>query len=86
MESDRVRIAVDGAMVEVRRGVSVAAAILSSGETRFRDSLSSGPRGPLCAMGICFECVVTVNGRVGVRSCLLECADGMEVDTHGPPR
>jgi D-hydroxyproline dehydrogenase subunit gamma len=85
MGSDRVRITVDGTVVEVPRGVSLAAALLASGRSRFRDSISGEPRGPLCAMGICFECVVTVNGRPQVRSCLLDCVDGMEVGTNVRP-
>ncbi|MFZ0829961.1 MAG: (2Fe-2S)-binding protein [Thermoplasmata archaeon] len=83
MEADRVRIFVDGTPVDVPRGTTVAAALLRLGTVRFRESISGEPRGPLCAMGICFECVVTVNRRPAVRSCLLECAEGMEVDTHG---
>ncbi len=83
MGPDPVRIRVDGASVEVPRGTSVAAALLSSGVTRFRLSVGGEPRSPLCAMGVCFECVVTVDGRPRVRSCLVECAEGMEVTTHG---
>jgi D-hydroxyproline dehydrogenase subunit gamma len=81
MGPDRVRITLDGSVVEVPRGTSLAAAILANGVTRFHDSVTGGPRGPLCAMGICFECVITVNGRPRVRGCLLECVDGMEVRT-----
>lgn len=82
MAADAVRVVIDGTSVEVPRGSSLAAAILSAGTTRFRDSVSGGARGPLCAMGICFECVVTLDGRPRVRSCLVTCADGMEVSTH----
>jgi sarcosine oxidase subunit alpha len=81
MAPEVVRVTIDGAPVEVARGTSVAAAILSSGLSRFRDSVSGAPRGPLCGMGTCFECVVTVDGRRWVRSCLVECVDGLEVET-----
>lgn len=82
MESERVRLTIDANTVVVPRGTSVAAAILSAGISRFRSSLRGDPRGPLCGMGTCFECLVTVNGLPRVRSCLLECVDSMEVDTH----
>ena len=82
MGPERVRITVDGNSVEVPRGLSVAAALVSHGTYRFHDSITGTPRGPLCAMGTCFECVVTVNGRPLVRGCLLECIDGMVVRTH----
>jgi len=85
MGPDRIRVTIDGTPVNVPPGTSVAAATLSAGVTRFRDAVTGGPRGPLCGMGICFECLVTVNGRRGVRSCLLECAEGMEVQTHDRP-
>jgi len=82
MRSERVRLTLDGAPLVVPKGTSVAAAILSTGIGRFRDSVGGEPRGPLCAMGTCFECTVTVDGRPYVRSCLVECVDGMEVATH----
>jgi len=85
MGSDGVRLTVDGAPLTVPNGTSVAAAILSLGISRFRDSVSREPRGPLCGMGTCFECIVTVDHRTRQRSCLLECTEGMEVETHERP-
>ncbi|MGA8275009.1 MAG: (2Fe-2S)-binding protein [Thermoplasmata archaeon] len=82
MGAKLVQVTIDGAPVVVPRGTSVAAALLSTGLSRFRDSVSGTPRGPLCGMGTCFECVVTVDGQAWVRSCLVECVDGLEVETH----
>jgi len=79
--SDRVRITIDGAEVEVAEGISVAAAILDSGKSRFRDSVTGAPRGPVCGMGICFECRVSIDGIPHQRSCNVVCRDGMEVRT-----
>lgn len=44
-----------------------------------RTSVTGAPRGPLCGMGICFECRATIDGRVHVRTCMTLCRDGMEV-------
>lgn len=76
------RLAVDGARVTVPRGTTVAAAVLSTGASVLRSSVRGEPRGPLCAMGICFECRLTINGRRHARSCQVVCEEGMDVRTH----
>ncbi len=78
---DRVNLSVNGKAITVPRGTIVAAAVALAGETRFRRSVRGDARGPLCGMGICFECRVTINGEAHMRSCLIVCADGMEVRT-----
>ena len=67
--------------VTVPAGTVVAAAIAVAGITRFRASVTGQPRAPLCGMGICMECCVTINGRPRCRSCLTLCQEGMEVRT-----
>ena len=79
--SERVTISVNGKPLSVPSGTIVAAAIALAGVTRFRSSLQSESRGPVCGMGVCFECRVTVDGRQHVRSCQTPCASGMEVST-----
>jgi sarcosine oxidase subunit alpha len=69
--------------VEVPEGAMVSAAVSIAGETAFRRSVSGEPRAPLCGMGICFECRVTVDGRPHVRSCQAPCREGMEIRTDG---
>jgi sarcosine oxidase subunit alpha len=76
---DAVRLKIDGVEVRVPRGSTVAAAVLLSGRPEFRRSVCGQMRGPLCGMGICFECRVVVDGEPHVRSCQLLCRDGMEV-------
>lgn len=76
-----MEITVDGKRLRVSSGTSVAAAMLAAGITNFRRSVSGGARAPLCGMGICFECRVTIDGRAHVRSCMIACADGMDVRT-----
>ncbi len=79
--TERVKISVDGADVNVRAGTSVAAAVLSAGVVRFRRSVTGEARSALCGMGICFECRVTIDGRAHARSCQIICSDGMVVRT-----
>jgi sarcosine oxidase subunit alpha len=76
-----VRIRVDGRPVEAAAGASLAAALLDAGVTAFRASVGGEPRGPVCGMGICHECRVTVNGVAHRRACLEPVVDGMDVVT-----
>jgi len=76
---DAVQMKVNGVTVRVPRGSTVAAAVLLAGRSTFRRSVSGELRGPLCGMGICFECRVAVDGQPHVRSCQMLCRDGMEV-------
>jgi sarcosine oxidase subunit alpha len=62
-------------------GTVVAAAVLSAGVTCFRRSVRGEPRAPLCGMGICFECRVTIDGVTHSRSCQTVCRAGMEIRT-----
>jgi hypothetical protein len=85
-----MRIRINGEEVEVREGTSVAAAVLNwhaAGAAGrgggFRTSVSGEPRWPVCGMGVCYECRAKVNGIEHVRTCLLSCAEGMEVETGG---
>ncbi len=84
-----VLVWIDGVPVTVPAGQSVAAALLNrvnrgdgSGWT-IRQSVAGAARGPLCGMGICFECRATVDGRPHERTCMLAVRDGMEVRTDG---
>lgn len=76
-----IEILVNGKPVRVAAGTTVAAAILIAGEVVFRRSVRGEARGPLCGMGICFECCVTIDGRPNQRSCQVPCRDGVEVVT-----
>jgi sarcosine oxidase subunit alpha len=78
-----VPIVVDGVRIEAEEGSTVAAALMNAGIDRFRTSVGGKPRGPLCAMGICHECRVTIGGIAQRRSCLVTVAPGMEIETRG---
>jgi sarcosine oxidase subunit alpha len=80
---DVVEIRVDGRIHRVAADASLAAALLNAHVTRFRTSVTGAPRGPLCGMGICFECRVAVDGIGHRRACLEPVRAGMEVETLG---
>jgi sarcosine oxidase subunit alpha len=78
-----VQIRVNGAPLGVPGGSSLAAALLNAGFTAFRMSVHGEPRGPVCGMGTCFECRVTIDGAPGRRACLEPVREGMAVELDG---
>lgn len=78
---ETVTVIVNGISITVPVGSMVSAAILEAGTNVFRRSVSGEPRGPLCGMGICFECRVTIDGEGHCRSCQTVCRNGMDVRT-----
>ncbi len=77
--SDTIRIKVNNSPIKVPAGTIVAAALAYAGVTQFRRSLIGQPRGPLCGMGICMECRVTISGQANCRSCQILCEENMEI-------
>lgn len=80
-----VTIIADGRSLRVPVGITVAAALTDDGVEAFRRSVSGEARGPLCGMGTCYECRVTIDGTAHRRSCLVVVAEGMRIDTARPP-
>lgn len=76
-----ITLKVNNRSVTVEDGTTVAAAIINSGLGEFRRSVSGEKRGPLCGMGICFECRVTIDGVPHRRSCTTLAEEGMEIVT-----
>jgi D-hydroxyproline dehydrogenase subunit gamma len=81
--ADGVKLSVNGVPVTVAAGAMVSTAVALAGVIGYRRSVSGELRGPLCGMGICFECRVTIDGRAHCRSCQVVCRPGMEVATDG---
>lgn len=81
---DSVVLRIDGRDVDCPADITVAAALLNAGVSAFRTSVSGSVRGPVCGMGTCFECRVTVDGLHGRRACMLTVRDGMDVRTDAP--
>lgn len=80
-----ISLTVDGTAVQVKPGTTVAAAVLMAASAT-RTSVTGQPRGPLCGMGICFECRVTIDGVPHQRSCQILCAPRMQVSTAEAPQ
>jgi hypothetical protein len=73
-------VKVNGKPVSVTPGATVAVAMMIAAQP-CRTSVTGEPRGPLCGMGICFECRALVNGIPHSRSCQILCEPEMDIKT-----
>ena len=81
-----VRFTFDGREVDAREGDSVAAALLAAGIGPIRFSAVSGdPRAPYCMMGVCFECLVEIDGLANRQACMVRVRPGMQVTRGRAP-
>ena len=71
----------DGHPVQVAPGTTVAAALMLGGDGTSRTSVSGQRRAPVCGMGICQECRVTIDGQRRL-ACQTLCRDGMQVESR----
>ncbi|MBN9437371.1 (2Fe-2S)-binding protein [Bosea sp. (in: a-proteobacteria)] len=70
----------EGRAICFRPGDSLAAALLAAGIGALRQSpVDASPRAPYCMMGVCFECLVEIDGRQNQQACLTPAQDGMVV-------
>ena len=83
--SPMVTVTVDGDPVQAYPGETVATVLLAAGRQTFRhtDHLHAR-RGLFCGMGVCFDCLVTIDGQPNVRACMTPVYAGMMVETGGP--
>jgi len=79
--AESVRLTVDGRAVVAETGVTVAAALWNAGVLGLRRSVGGEARGVLCAMGICYECRVEIDGVPHRRACMELVRDGMAIET-----
>ncbi len=79
-----IALTIDGRLFAVPAGTSVAVAVLLARGPGFRRSVTGRLRGPLCGMGICYECRLTIDGLPQRTSCQTLCRAGMEVRTDAP--
>ena len=76
-------IFIDGTATPARHGDTVAAAMLGSGYVACRTAAVSGtPRGPYCLMGVCFDCLVKIDGDANRQACMTTVRDGMRIETQ----
>ena len=82
-EAPGVTLTLDGRSITARAGDSVAAALLANGVLACRNTPVSGaPRAPFCLMGVCFECLVIIDGVGSRQACLTPVREGMRVETQ----
>ena len=84
--AEQVTIYIDGRPFSVPAGETVAAAVLASGMTRTRSTPVSGaPRAPFCLMGVCYECLMIIDGHANRRACREWVREGMTIEFQPGP-
>jgi predicted molibdopterin-dependent oxidoreductase YjgC len=82
-----ITVYIDGRPIAAEAGESIAAVMLRQSEAWSRTTpVSRSPRAPYCMMGVCFECLVEVDGQGSVQGCLTPAKDGMRVIRQQGPR
>jgi aerobic-type carbon monoxide dehydrogenase small subunit (CoxS/CutS family) len=76
-----ISLTINQQSIAVPPGISVAAAIAFSGKLVTRVSVTGQARAPVCGMGICMECRVTINGQAHQLACQTLCLEGMQIKT-----
>ncbi|MCP5287579.1 MAG: (2Fe-2S)-binding protein [Burkholderiaceae bacterium] len=78
--AQRVTLHFEDRALSARAGDSVAVALLEGGCVPLRSTPVTGaPRAPMCLMGVCFDCLVEIDGRPNVQACMVEVREGMRV-------
>ena len=82
-ERTPITFSFDGREMTAAVGQTVAGALLAAGVRSWRTTRVEGrPRGLFCGIGVCFDCLVTVNGEASRRACLTELREGDRVETQ----
>jgi aerobic-type carbon monoxide dehydrogenase small subunit (CoxS/CutS family) len=76
----RLSVLINGAPQQLPAGISVAAALALAGDARTRVSVSGPARAPLCGIGQCHECRVTIDGRPQQLACMTPLREGMRIE------
>jgi predicted molibdopterin-dependent oxidoreductase YjgC len=78
-----VSVTINGQPFSVPQGETAAAAVITSGITPTRTTpLSGAPRAPLCLMGVCYECLMVIDGQPNQRACQVQVTEGMKIQTQ----
>jgi predicted molibdopterin-dependent oxidoreductase YjgC len=79
----KVILKVDGVEIEAYEGEPIAAALVAAGIKVFRNTRKRGePRRIFCAIGRCTDCVMTVDGKPNVRTCITPVCEDMDIRTQ----
>jgi sarcosine oxidase subunit alpha len=80
---ETISLKIDGKDIRARAGDTVAGAMLAAGVDRFRTTpVTDSPRAPYCLMGVCFDCLVTIDGVGSRQACLVPVREGISVETQ----
>ena len=74
-----IRLTIDGESVMTQAGDTVAAALLAHSGNASRETGKGSPRTAFCMMGVCFDCLVEIDGRPNVQACMTQVREGMVV-------
>lgn len=74
-----ISLSIDGEIVFAHKGDTVAAALLADSGNASRETNKDSPRTPFCMMGVCFDCLVEINGSPNEQSCMIQVEEGMVV-------
>ncbi|MEU2157216.1 (2Fe-2S)-binding protein [Streptomyces sp. NPDC019396] len=76
-------ITFDGRPIRALPGQTVAAALWAAGILAWRTTRVNGvPRGAFCGIGVCYDCLATINGRPNQRACLAPARPGDTITTQ----
>lgn len=79
-DGQTVDVLFEGKPLQLRHGVSVAAALLEAGVRHFRDTpTNAAPRAPFCMMGVCFDCLMVIDGLANQQACMVRVSEGMTI-------
>jgi aerobic-type carbon monoxide dehydrogenase small subunit (CoxS/CutS family) len=83
MSQFNIEFTFDGEKIEAITGQSVAAALLAANQRALRKTrFNNNDRGVFCGIGVCFDCLVVIDGIANQRACLIEAKPGMKVQTQ----
>ncbi len=83
IKGKEVKITFDGKVITAYKGEMIATALIASGIKVFRYTPKKNmPRGLFCAIGRCTDCVMEVNGRPNIRTCITPVENGMIINTQ----
>ena len=77
-----ISLSIDGEIVFAHQGDSVANALLAYSGDATRETENGSPRTPFCMMGVCFDCLVEIDGSPNEQSCMVQVREGMVVKRH----
>jgi predicted molibdopterin-dependent oxidoreductase YjgC len=81
LRGEGITVFIDGQATRAYMGETVAGVLLAEQMRVFRRTAQGAPRGMFCGMGICYDCLITVDTRPNVRACMTPVVDGMKILT-----